>query len=546
MSARATAPEAATGSRLLSLPPEIVDRIFSGLVPEPILTNAAFWDGHLLSPQDLFARTALKNLCGVSKLCQQIASPLLYRNVSLQKPSQLIKLFYALVLNNMGRHVRHFAFVLQCPTEPSWHDNVHEVFSAVPWEVSQILGRLTPQIRPKFEQIYPNLFLGKTSPATILSDRFLVHILMICVNFMTRGEDILLGLPHDKLASITGELPPAQNTHKSPQLLRHSWRSFRLRCDPQLITTDKATFDFLCQILTRRTTKVELFNHPRPELPDWHDPELADLYDISMLFDSSPSLVRVKEAKVYINNYCDIECLQLLMEHAINVRRVMVGLPDFEITFPEFQNLDPGARLLGAMAGRAPQIESLHMYTQSYGVLPHQFDIRAEYQGLKSLRIDLPLLQGHPDMWEEEWEFDPPTTMSGYIPPSIQSLTLKEKWTTSQSVEMLTHKDPEPHFFETYMDGVLSALLNDCRGKKLPALKDFTLEAYDKVESSGFFREDASMIAYEQKFRELGVIFRWIWHHDVQHSVKCPENLSEQDLSRWSGNGPNHVYAPNL
>ncbi|KAI0140691.1 hypothetical protein BJ166DRAFT_597916 [Pestalotiopsis sp. NC0098] len=442
----------------------------------------------------------------------------------------------------MGRHVRHFAFVLQRPTEPSRLDNVHKVFSAVPWEISQILGRLTPQTRPKFEQIYPNLFLGKTSPATILSDRFLVHILMMCVNFMTRGEDILLGLPYDKHAYIAEELPPAQNTNLSPQLHRRSWRSFRLRCDPELITTDEPTFEFLSQFLTRRTTKVELYNYPRPELPDWHDPDVADQYDISMLFDSSPGLVRVKEAKLYINNYFDTECLRLLMEYAVNVTRVTVGLPDFERNFPQFPNLDPDARFFDAMAGRAPQIESLHLYTQSYRVLPHQFDIQAEYPVLKSLRIDLPLLQGHPERWEENWQFHPPTTMSGHIPPSVQSLTLKEKWTTGQSVLLLTHNGSSLRFFDTYMDGVLSALLDDCRGKKLPALKDFTLEAYDKVESSGPFREDASMIVYEQKFRELGVVFRWIWHHDVHHAIKCPENLSERDLSRWGVNGPNHVY----
>lgn len=542
MSARATKPEAATGPRLLSLPPEILDRIFSCLSPEPTPTNAVFWDGHLLSPQDRDDRTTLKDLCLVSKQCQQIASPLLYRNVSLHKPSQLIQLFYALVLNNLGPHVRHFAFVLQCPRVPSWCDNVHEVFSSVPWEISRILGRLTPQTRLKFEQIYPNLFLRKTSPITILSDRFLVHILMICVNFMTLGEDILLGLPHDKHAHMTGELPPAQNTNKSPQLPRHSWRSFRLRCDPQLITTDEATFDFLSQFLTRQTTKVELYNYPRPELPLWHDPALADQYDISMLFDSSPGLVRVEEAKLYINNYFDTECLRLLMEYAVNVTRVTVGLPDFERNFPQFSNLDPDARFFDAMAGRAPQIESLHLYTQSYRVLPHQFDIQAEYPVLKSLRIDLPLLQGHPDSWEEEEQFDPPSTMSLCIPPSVQSLTLKEKWTTSQSIEMLTHNGREPHFSELYMDGVLSALINDRRGKKLPALKDLTLEAYDKVESSKFFREDATMIAYEQRFREVGVVFRWIWHHDVHHTIKCPEKLCEQDLSRWGGNGRNHVY----
>lgn len=537
MSARATKPGAARGSRLLSLPPEIVNRIFSCLVPEPIPTNAAFWDGHLLSPQDLDDRDALNELCRVSKQCHQIASPLLYRNITVLEPFQLIKLFYALVLNDMGPHVRHFAFVLEDPKE-SWFDG-H--FRDTHFELLQMLLRLTPETRPKFERLYPDLFLGKSTYITC-PDRFFVHLTMLCVNLMTRGQDILLGLPCDVAQRDVGGLPPAQHTYNSPHLQHHSWKSFRLQCDSQLITADPSTFQFLRQLLSPETTRVEVFNYSE-QTGGWEDLVSDSFWDTYQLLGDSPCLCRVEEVKVYINDDFDTDCLEMLMDRAANVKRVTVGFPGYENRYrsPTLQRAD-AEKFYSAISSRAGQIEYLHIYTQSYGVLPLNIGMLPGYTSLKSLRVDLPLLLGNPDTWDKSEVLEPITTMFKLLPPSIESLTLKEKWPTEDLQKMLTHKGSEIHFLEIFMDGVLLALVEDCSGNNLPALKEITLEAYDRVESSGSFRKEESMIAYEDKFRDCGVVFHWVWHHDVHDSIKCAEIFSKQDLSRWRDDVQDHIY----
>ncbi|KAK6209407.1 hypothetical protein LQW54_006260 [Pestalotiopsis sp. IQ-011] len=234
----------------------------------------------------------------------------------------------------------------------------------------------------------------------------------------------------------------------------------------------------------------------------------------------------------------------MLMDRAANVKRVTIGLPGYECRHrgQTHQQVNAEEEFCSAISSRAGQIEYLHLYTQSYEVLPLDIGMLPEYTSLKSLRVDLPLLLGNPDTWDKPEMQEPITAMFQSLPPSIESLTLKEKWTTKDSKKMLTHKGPGPHFLEDFMDGVLSTLVKDCESNNFPALKDLTLEAYDKVESSGSFREDASMMDYEEEFREFGVVFRWVWHHDVHDSIKCQGIFSKQDLSRWSDDGLDHIY----
>lgn len=78
--------------RLLDLPTELITMIFASLVPAPLPT------GTRRPPRDILdSRNALAKLCLTSKVCRDIALPLLYCNIIITSRKQMASLFVNLI-----------------------------------------------------------------------------------------------------------------------------------------------------------------------------------------------------------------------------------------------------------------------------------------------------------------------------------------------------------------------------------------------------------------------------------------------------------------
>lgn len=93
----------------MSYPNEILTVIFAQLLPNPLPTDYEYSG---LSVSTCESREALHNLCRVSTRCQEIAQPLLYRNITVYSLDLAMNMSLRLMSKNLGPAVRHFACLI--------------------------------------------------------------------------------------------------------------------------------------------------------------------------------------------------------------------------------------------------------------------------------------------------------------------------------------------------------------------------------------------------------------------------------------------------
>lgn len=223
--------------RLLDCPTEIVTRIFEGLVPAPLPTGTRL----PLSREVLASRRALVNLRLTSKFCNEVALPLMYRNVIITNRKQMANLLVNLITHQSRcQWMRSVAVVADMMSEEisvqdnrailtrsrrlletSEIPNQSEALAKAIFEAKRCIHHLYDYIESaSLDRNWHNLYTERT--------RLLYYRLLRIILYVgTRVEDLLVSTPYlpfnyrleehhavilrDLDAMTSGQLPPSSN-----------------------------------------------------------------------------------------------------------------------------------------------------------------------------------------------------------------------------------------------------------------------------------------------------------------------------------------------
>ncbi|KAK6209406.1 hypothetical protein LQW54_006259 [Pestalotiopsis sp. IQ-011] len=509
---------------LTSLPVEIITKIFSNLVPDVLPTDFKDREEYddeengwrVPSVEDAAGRDALRSLCQVSKICHAIAGPLLYRNIAISTTAQAFQLFFGILMNDMGHHVKNFAFILL-------DDAVGEYPDPTTFDAYEIC--LTNRdLRRKVERLHAYLLSDDIDEEQIMSPHFLAHVIMLSVGMMPRGEDVFLSLPRPndtRFEPIEGVALPDMSSQDMQPV--GPWKSVRLQAHT---TFSRGTRDaaFLLLPFAAKATRIEIYDEY------WNCQGIQKVIERGEL--ERTNVQQFEEIDLHIGAR-NIAWLTTLLEASIKLKTLTLG-------FNYCGGAEPDPELDSVLLPAADKVESLNMYM----IGRPGFDIPAtaslpSFLSLKNLAIDLPLL------WGNAFADNPTKTpnIARMLPQSIQTLTLRERLYDGVMADIFMNKNLA-QTYNKWMAKSVVELWHDCHVGGLPELRKLHLNLYDSYKFSRRFPEE-NMVTLRGLFQTAGVSLHWSWYHDQtlhqQKRFRKPNKWTNKPVKKvWN----NHEFRP--
>ncbi|KAI0140692.1 hypothetical protein BJ166DRAFT_503757 [Pestalotiopsis sp. NC0098] len=524
MSPQSANTEVASPRPLTSLPVEIIAKIFSNLVPDVLPTDFKDREEYddeengwrVPAVEDAAGRDALRNLCQVSKTCHAIAGPLLYRNITISTTAQAFQLFFGMLMNDMGRHTRNFAFILL-------DDAVGEYSDPATLDAYEMC--LTDyDLRRKVEKRHAYLFSDGIDEEEIMSPHFLSHVVMLSVGMMPRGEDVFLSLPRPndtRFPPIEGvDLPDMSSQDMQPV---GPWKSVRLQAHTTFSRGTRDA-DFLLLPFAAKATRIEIYDEY------WHCQGMRKVIERGEL--ERTNVQQFEEINLHIGA-TGLAWLPTLLEASLKLKTLTLG-------FSYFGGAIPDRELDSVLSPAKGKLESLNMYMiERPGFnLPAMASL-SSFSSLKHLAIDLPLL------WGLAFVDNPKKApkISRMLPQSIQTLTLRERMYNGVMAEIFKNKNVSLTYNKWMAESVVQ-LWRDCHVGDLPKLRKLHLNLYDSYKFSRRFPEE-KMIALRGLFQTAGVSLHWSWYHDKslhqQKRFRTPNKWTNKPVKKvWY----NHEFRP--
>ncbi|CAJ2507551.1 Uu.00g087370.m01.CDS01 [Anthostomella pinea] len=486
-----------------SLSQEVLDMILEPLIPEPIPTDGNTAD-MLYDYGQSYA--TLYSLC-TSRLWRRVAQPSLHRNVIVNQPLELLRLYRTLLGNRALRSsVRHFA----CLTDLVFHDQPIQENIETEWdcEVQSHADRLkawnsaTPSfnnadVNPLETKFLDDLDLADIDTLTVGHDCYLQRVTAMILVLSGGLVDFLMYVPE-----IDFPLDEADSDDEHPVLDSRLANTMRFG-DPTCTHALRRILTRLALIRLQRspdrqheyaemdwnqsygiginaaqipmfgigqTKKVEIYG----DNGVWNKPTAAMecLVDLRLSF-SRTSPTCICEILKFSRNLKILHCER--DTHQEESEKLAWGLPPKDINEALLQGADT--------------LQTLRLDTIAGQYLPDNAPARQAtvtclpaFENLRHLAIGLTKLLGTwTDRSDNETAYPPLSTI---LPKQLHTLELIERLYEGEKMNLrYDHKQADKH--EQWLEIMFDGLIKECEDDQWPSLRELTFRAANMSGDSG-------------------------------------------------------------